>query len=191
MIWIFWNRYTALLAVVGCLLFTSISASAADDLWAAIRDGRAVAIMRHAIAPGGGDPSNFKLRDCKTQRNLSEEGRKQSRQIGENFKANRITEADVFSSQWCRCLDTARLLSLGQIEELPALNSFFQARERGPSQTEALKTFLLERQSNSPLLLVTHQVNITALTNVFPQSGEIVVFEMDEVGQVTVLGTLL
>lgn len=188
----FTNSICICLAAVFVCLFANVQSSAAsDELWTAIRGGRAVAMMRHAIAPGGGDPSNFALCDCSTQRNLSEEGREQSRKIGADFKANGISDIEVLTSQWCRCIDTARLLGLGEVAEFPALNSFFQARQLGPSQTEALRKHLIERQSDRPLLLVTHQVNITALTDVFPQSGEIVVFEIDDVGSVTVLGTLL
>lgn len=181
------------------------SAQASDTLYAAIREGRAVAMMRHAIAPGGGDPSDFRIDDCSTQRNLSQEGREQARRIGEAFRNNGIDKARILSSQWCRCVDTAELLMLGEVEELPALNSFFEARENGPEQTRALREFLLantspERNlelplselppSELPLVLVTHQVNITALTGVFPQSGEVVVFSLAEDGKVEVLGSL-
>jgi len=165
-------------------------AYASDELYTAIREGRAVAMMRHAIAPGGGDPSNFKLGDCKTQRNLSGEGREQARKIGEAFRANGITTADVLTSQWCRCVDTANLLNVGEVTEYPALNSFFQNRSQGPAQTEALRQFLKERQSTQPVILVTHQVNVTAMTDIFPTSGEVVVFTLDEAGIVSVLGSL-
>lgn len=167
------------------------TAQASETLYAAIREGRAIAMMRHAIAPGGGDPANFKLRDCSTQRNLSQEGREQAARIGEAFRANGIRQAQVVTSQWCRCLDTATQLALGDYTELPALNSFFENRSQGDPQTKALREFLKNRTSTQPLILVTHQVNITALTGEFASSGEVIVFTMDEKGEVTVLGSLL
>lgn len=172
-------------------LFHVQATQASETLYAAIREGRAIAIMRHAIAPGGGDPSAFKLGDCSTQRNLSQEGRNQAKRIGEAFKANSITEPEIISSQWCRCVDTANLLGLGTIAELPALNSFFEARQLGPGQTEELRKYLTQRTSNKPLILVTHQVNITGLTGKFASSGEAIVFTIDAQGEVTVLGSLL
>lgn len=183
---IFASFFTLLLIAV---VYTP-RAHASDKLYAAIREGRAIAMMRHAIAPGGGDPSGFKLDDCSTQRNLSQEGRDQAKRIGDTFKANGITEAEILSSQWCRCVDTANLLGLGSIKELPALNSFFEARQLGPSQTEELRKYLMQRTSNKPLILVTHQVNITGLTGEFASSGEAIVFTIDAQGEVTVLGSL-
>jgi len=165
-------------------------ALASEELYAAIREGRAIAMMRHAIAPGGGDPSNFELGDCSTQRNLSQEGRDQAQRIGEAFRENGITRVQVLTSQWCRCVDTATLLNLGNVTDFPALNSFFQNRSQGPEQTEELREFLKQRQSTDPLILVTHQVNVTAMTDVFPASGEVVVFTIDEAGDVSVLGSL-
>lgn len=88
------------------------------------------AIMRHALAPGTGDPRNFDLTDCSTQRNLSEAGREQAKAVGELLRKSGIEKAGVYSSQWCRCLDTATLLGLGPVTELPALNSFFQQPEK-------------------------------------------------------------
>jgi phosphohistidine phosphatase SixA len=161
-----------------------------DALWDALRSGTHLAIMRHATAPGTGDPANFNLRDCSTQRNLSDEGRAQATQIGARFRANGITAARVFSSQWCRCLETARLLGLGVVEELPLLNSFFADSEQRDPQTGALKTWLAGQDLERPIVLVTHQVNITALTGVYPDSGEIVVLGRSEKGEFTVAGRI-
>jgi len=160
------------------------------SLWAALRDGSAFALMRHARAPGTGDPPEFDLNDCATQRNLSEDGRRQAAAIGEAFRAHGIARARVFSSAWCRCRDTALLLNLGPVETLPALNSFFAAREREDTQTDAVKTWIAAASNDLPLILVTHQVNITALTGVYPGSGEVVVARLGPEGDITVLGTL-
>jgi len=149
-----------------------------------------VAIMRHAIAPGTGDPDNFSLRDCSTQRNLSEEGRQQARDTGEFFRANGLPALAVYSSQWCRCLETASLLKFGEPQELPFLNSFFQNWQREAPQTDSLMLWLSDYGDGPPAILVTHQVNITALTEVYPESGEVVVVKIGTAGSVTVIGTL-
>jgi phosphohistidine phosphatase SixA len=148
-----------------------------DDtgLWQALKEGRAVALMRHAYAPGVGDPENFRLDDCSTQRNLSVEGAIEARRTGDIFRSHGIEAAEVRSSQWCRCLETGEWLKLGPVEAMPALNSFFGDRDTSAEQTAAVRDFLLARKSMEPLVLVTHQVNITALTDITPRSGEIVV----------------
>lgn len=161
-----------------------------EGLWQALRAGTAVAIMRHASAPGTGDPAGFRLGDCATQRNLPEEGRQQAQRIGEQFRAHGIDRARVFSSQWCRCRDTAEALLLGPVAELPELNSFFGSRaDRGP-QTAALKAWLATVPKDQRLVLVTHQVNISALTGEMTGSGDIVVARVGESGTLTVLGGL-
>jgi 8-oxo-(d)GTP phosphatase len=149
-----------------------------------------VALIRHAMAPGTGDPPNFALRDCSTQRNLSDEGRDQAYRIGLRFRANGMAAAQVFSSQWCRCLETASLLGLGEVQELPTLNSFFGNGEREQAQTQALKKWLAGQHLKQPLVLVTHHVNIIALTGVYPASGEIVFLRRDDKGSFTTAGTI-
>jgi phosphohistidine phosphatase SixA len=161
-----------------------------DALWNAVRSGGAFVMMRHAIAPGTGDPSGFRLEDCATQRNLSEEGRAQAHAVGEVLRKNGLDGAEIRSSQWCRCLETARLLGLGSVEPLPALNSFFDERANGPIQTEALREWLSNRNESRPLVLVTHQVNISALTGFTPRSGEAVVARISKEGSVEKLGVL-
>jgi broad specificity phosphatase PhoE len=142
------------------------------------------------LAPGTGDPPEFTIGDCGTQRNLSAEGRAQAARLGARLRANGIESARVVSSQWCRCLETARLLGLGPVEELPLLNSFYRRGERRAPQTEGLKEWLAGRDFDGPLVLVTHQVNITALTGVYPASGELVVIGTSDQGDVTVLGSI-
>ncbi len=187
----------SLAVALGCALWISdlraAGGSAADDdvrLWQAVRTGTAIAVMRHALAPGTGDPANFTLDDCATQRTLSDEGRRQARSIGGRFRDNGISSATVFSSAWCRCRETAELLDLGPVTTLPLLNSFFRLKDRQRAQTRALKEWLSRRPTDQAQLLVTHQVNITALTGVFPRSGEIVVVHTEPDGEIRVLGTL-
>jgi phosphohistidine phosphatase SixA len=158
-------------------------------IWNAVRAGGHVVLLRHAIAPGVGDPPGFTLGNCSTQRNLSVEGRAQAAKIGELFRVNGIRKARVFSSQWCRCLDTARLLELGPVQELPILNSFFERSEREKQQTRALRKWLAEQHLNEPLVLISHQVNITALTGVYPASGELVVIRRSKSGAISVVGS--
>jgi len=165
-------------------------ARASDEVAAKLAEPGHIAIMRHALAPGGGDPANFTLDDCSTQRNLSEAGRRQARRTGDFLRSVGVEQARVFSSQWCRCLDTAELLDLGPVEPLPALNSFFRDRERGPEQTQALREKIAGMDLSEPVVMVTHQVNITRLTDVFPSSGEIVVLRRGEDGDLAVLGTV-
>jgi len=182
------------LAVEACLDLPSASlagpAKANEALWAALREGRAFAMMRHALAPGTGDPANFDVNDCTTQRNLSVEGREQARRAGDAFRDNGILLADVKTSAWCRCRDTASLMNLGTPEVLEPLNSFFQNRGQRDPQTQALKQWLAERSGSGPLLLVTHQVNISALTGEGTRSGEVLVIRLDG-GAVEVLGSIL
>ena len=146
-------------------------ARASDAGWDALARPGAIAVMRHALAPGTGDPPSFRLGDCSTQRNLDARGREQARAIDA-----------VYTSEWCRCRETAERLALAPVEPLPALNSFFGDRSAGPAQTEALEAFLNDRTGGERIVLVTHQVNVTALTGVYPASGEIVVGRMDDGG---------
>ena len=154
------------------------------------RDEGVVFLMRHALALGMGDPQNFDVNDCKTQRLLSEEGRTQARVVGEKFRQSGLKSARVKSSQWCRCKETAKLLKLGVVEEIQFLNSFFDTPERERSQTTALRKWLFEKASLRGLILVTHQVNITALTGVVPSSGELVVIRLKKPFAIEVVGTI-
>jgi len=179
------------LAVLAVLAVSATTpARASDEVAANLAEPGHIAIMRHALAPGGGDPANFTLDDCSTQRNLSEAGRRQARRTGDFLRSVGVEQARVFSSQWCRCLDTAELLDLGPVEPLPALNSFFRDRERGPEQTQALREKIAGMDLSQPVVMVTHQVNITSLTSVFPSSGEIVVLRRLDDGEIDVVGTV-
>ena len=144
--------------------------------WAALREGGVVALLRHARAPGFGDPPGFRLSDCATQRNLSEEGRAQARRLGEAFRAEGVPVGRVLSSGWCRAMETGRLAFGDLVEREAALDSFFEDRAEGPRQTAAMAA-LVEgwRGRTDCLVCITHQVNVTALTGLVPAEGEIVV----------------
>jgi broad specificity phosphatase PhoE len=134
-----------------------------------------VALMRHALAPGTGDPAAFELDDCSTQRNLDERGRAQARRTGEALRAAGIAFDAVWTSQWCRTRETARLLDMGTPEAKPPLNSFFAGRGSRARQTQATRALIAALPPDARVLIVTHQVNITALTGRGVRSGEIVV----------------
>lgn len=178
--------FAAMLAVIQ----PAATAGSEQALWDALRSGGHVALLRHALAPGTGDPPEFTLGDCSTQRNLSDTGRAQARRIGERFRANGIDSAPVLTSQWCRCRETAELLGLGQVTDLPILNSFFQRPGQRQPQTAALRDWLGEQDLGPVHVLVTHQVNITALTGVYPSSGELVVVRSLNSGDVQVIGSI-
>lgn len=155
-------------------LFSS-SAWGDEAIWRQLQDGGYVLLMRHAqTVPGTGDPPEFSLDDCATQRNLSEAGRAQAKRTGEAFREHGIQLAEVRSSAWCRCVDTARL-AFGRVTVWPALNSFFGARGNESRQTAEVLQTVAKVKPPENWMLVTHQVNITALTGDWPDSGEIIV----------------
>lgn len=141
-------------------------------LWPALREDGAIVLFRHAEAPGIGDPDGFRLGDCATQRNLSEAGREQARRTGELLRRQRIPVGAVWSSQWCRTRDTAALMALGPVREEPAFNSFFSEHGDRAAQTAAARRKLLDWRGPGALVVVTHQVNITALTGLGVASAE-------------------
>lgn len=167
------------------ILLTAASAPAwsqPSDPAALLRAGGCVVVLRHATTvPGIGDPPNFKLNDCRTQRNLSEAGQQESKRMGAWFKAQQLQPRAVLSSAWCRCIDTAQL-AFGQQTVWPALNSTFGDRIDQPDQTGALRQALARVPARQFEVWVTHQVNISALTQRSPAMGE--GFIVDRQGQV-------
>ena len=180
-----------LAAALVAAFFLSPSPTAADARFARLSEPGIVAILRHAVAPGTGDPATFALDDCTTQRNLDARGREQARKIGAAIRAAGATVDRVLTSQWCRCRDTARFLDLGPAEDLPALNSFFRNRDRAGPQTAKLRQFPLGLQPGKTVVLVTHQVNITALTSRIPASGEVFLLEIGRDGTISVVDEIL
>ncbi len=163
-----------LICLPAALPIFSAAGEQKQNALADLKAGNHIALVRHALAPGTGDPENFMLGDCSTQRNLSETGRKQAAAIGMQFRAAGITAAEIYTSQWCRCRETAELMGLGKPLELPALNSFFRKYERRDQQNAQLRQWLSGKDLSKPVVLVTHQVNITAFSGVYPASGEII-----------------
>ena len=147
-------------------------AALAND-WDSLETPGAVAIMRHALAPGTSDPAGFVIGDCATQRNLDARGRDQAQRTGAAFRERGIAFDTVFTSQWCRTRETAEVLDVGPVVEAPSLNSFFADRSTRDSQTRATADMLASTPGR--LMLVTHQVNISALAGRSTRSGEILV----------------
>ncbi len=177
-------KYLALVVML-CPLFPGLAL--AND-WDALKQPGTIAIMRHALAPGGGDPGIFQLGDCATQRNLDDRGRAQARNTGAAFAERGIAFDQVLTSQWCRTRETAELLDSGPVIEVPSLNSFFQDYSTRAEQTAA--TLALLNRSEGRLMLVTHQVNISALTARGTRSGEVLVLRLAGEG-VEVIGRIL
>jgi broad specificity phosphatase PhoE len=185
-------RYAALLSL--CFVASgSASAEPSDALDLLTQPGH-VLLLRHANAPGVGDPTGMALGECSTQRNLDDRGRAQAKGLGERLRATGVTVARVYTSQWCRCQETARLLDVGAVEELPALNSFFGQSETKESRVQALREFIdqLPRDGRA-IVFVTHQMTITALSGYFPASGSGLIVKLRDGGgfeQVAELTTL-
>ena len=145
--------------------------------WKPAQDGNKIILIRHALAPGGGDPVGFKIHDCETQRNLSQLGINQSKRIGKLLKNNKVPIDQVLSSQWCRCKDTAKF-AFKKFKEFSALNSTFQSPydKNELSQLNKIKNFVKKWDGGGKnLILVTHYSVITAITNAAPRSGEMII----------------
>jgi broad specificity phosphatase PhoE len=171
--------------------FLIASQARAEDLWAGLREPGGVLIVRHAeTVPGIGDPPGFRIDDCATQRNLSEAGRAQAVAMGRTLAERGVAVTRVESSRWCRCNETARLaFPRLRVVDLDALNSFFDDRSTADAQTRALRVRIDDWKGPGALVLVTHQVNISALTGRATAMGEAVVLRSTG-GDLRVLGTV-
>ncbi len=162
------------------IIFISLASSVKADLnkklLNQLEDGGKIIFIRHAYAPGSGDPVNFNLNDCSTQRNLSEEGRKQAEFIGEFFRNKKIKIDKVLSSEWCRCKETAQI-AFKNFSTNSFLNSFYSSKfaKNKNNQIDALNDYINIFQSNKNLVFITHYVLISEVLNYAPSSGEIVV----------------
>ena len=162
------------------ILFFFISffnqAQSNEDLIDSLKEGRKIIFIRHALAPGGGDPDNFKLNDCSTQRNLNEDGIEQSKKIGFFFNKNKIPIDKVLSSEWCRCKDTAKY-AFKNFKTFNALNSFYSSKfeKNKDKQIRDLKNYVSRWNAKENLVFVTHYVVILEILDMAPSSGEIIV----------------
>ena len=157
-------------------LTAPIKAELNKKLISQLEDGGKLIFIRHAYAPGSGDPNNFNLNDCSSQRNLNKDGRKQAKQIGEFFRKNKIKIDKVLSSEWCRCKETAKI-AFNNFSTNNFLNSFYSSKyaENKDKQVDALNDYIKNFKSNKNLVFVTHYVLISEVLNYGPSSGEIVV----------------
>ena len=171
-------KFLKLLLVIFISLITPIKSDSNKNLINQLEDGGKLIFIRHAYAPGSGDPNNFNLNDCSTQRNLSEEGKKQAKSIGKFFIKNEIEIDKVLSSEWCRCKETAKI-AFKDFTTKSFLNSFYSSKfaKNREKQVKALKKYIKNYKinNNENLVLVTHYVLISEILNYGSSSGEIVV----------------
>jgi phosphohistidine phosphatase SixA len=163
LIYIFFTNFTVVLS--------------SESIWDEARKGNKVILIRHSLAPGGGDPAGFKIENCKTQRNLNKAGIDQSKKIGKIFRDNKIPIDIILSSEWCRCKDTA-FHAFGRFKKFSALNSTFSNPyiKNESRQIKKIKKYLKNWDGKGKnLILVTHYSIITAITDAVPRSGEIVI----------------
>jgi broad specificity phosphatase PhoE len=182
----------ALLVFLTLLCSVASAAQQNDDaLWAALQKGGHVILIRHAVTtPGVGDPPGFQVDDCKTQRNLSEQGRADAKRLGEVLKQRKVPIGEVKSSLWCRCIDTA-MLAFGRVDAWSALNNFFETPHLEGAATEAVRTRLATlKPDKTNIVLVTHGVNVAALSGLSPGTAEMVILKPNGTKTPPVVGRL-
>jgi phosphohistidine phosphatase SixA len=181
------SRLSRVITLIICIASNLLIAQHAQASFAGdLQDGQHVLVMRHADAPGYGDPAGYVLGQCYTQRNLGDYGKKQTKAIGDWLSSQGVQNAQVFSSPWCRCLDTATLVNKGSVKIEPALGSFFDDMSLEKKQTKELEVLIkntLSKQSKMPVILVTHHVNIQAFTGEVVSVGYMVLVKVNKNGE--------
>jgi len=169
-------KFLRFFLIIFISLASSVKADLNKKLLNQLEDGGKIIFIRHAYAPGSGDPNNFNLNDCSTQRNLSDEGRKQAEYIGEFFRNEKIKIDKVLSSEWCRCKETAKI-AFKNFSTNSFLNSFYSSKfaKNKDKQINSLNNYIIKFKSDNNLILVTHYVLISEVLKYGPSSGEIVV----------------
>ncbi|MEY4076022.1 MAG: hypothetical protein RIQ69_392 [Pseudomonadota bacterium] len=171
--------------MLGIVMIGSFHACA-SELSESLKKSDYVLLMRHALAPGVGDPAGYKLQDCKSQRNLDATGRAQAQKTGQWLKAQGVSNALVFTSAWCRCKETAENLAFGTPVLEASLNSFFDDMRQGPQSNVNLQKFMvsqLKSKGDKALILVTHHVNIAEFTGENVGSGDMVLAKVNSAGK--------
>ena len=173
-------KFINFLLIIFITINSPIKADLNQNLINELKQGGKLIFIRHAYAPGGGDPSNFDINDCNTQRNLSDQGREQANKIGSFFKSNNILIDKVSSSEWCRCKETA-LIAFNEFETNFFLNSFFSSKfaQNKNLQMKKLKRFIKNWDRKKNIVFVTHYVVISEILNYASSSGEIVISNKD------------
>jgi phosphohistidine phosphatase SixA len=179
-------------ALAAMLWLVAVSpAFSQEDAWALLQRPGHVAFLRHAATSGGaGDPPGFNLEDCATQRNLTGAGRAQAERIGAALKAKGITFQRVFTSPWCRCRETARLVAGAEAEDMAALSNLVGRSEHRDSQVRSMRAYLAALDPGTHVLFVTHGIVIAALTGINPAEGELVVVRVGAGGETAIAGRL-
>ena len=169
-------KFLRFFLIIFISLTTTVKADLNKKLINQLEEGGKLIFIRHAYAPGSGDPDNFNLNDCSTQRNLSKEGQRQAKYIGEFFRNNKVKIDKVLSSEWCRCKETAKI-AFKNFSTNNFLNSFYSSKfaKNKDTQVNALKKYIKKFKSDKNLVLVTHYVLISEILDYGPSSGEIVV----------------
>ena len=169
-------KFIKFLLLIFITINSPVKADLNQNMIYELKQGGKLIFIRHAYAPGGGDPINFDINKCSTQRNLSDSGRNQASEIGSFFKNNNILVDKVYSSEWCRCKETA-LIAFKEFETKNFLNSFFSSKftKNKDSQIEKLKEFINNWDGKNNVIFVTHYVVISEILNYAPSSGEIVI----------------
>ena len=169
-------KFLKIILILFISLTSSVKADSKKNIIENLKVGGKLIFIRHAYAPGGGDPENFNIYDCSTQRNLSESGRIQSRKIGNFFKENKIKIKNVYSSEWCRCKETA-FLAFKSFKTKSFLNSFFSSKfaHNKNSQMKDFQKFLSDWDKKTNIVFVTHYVVISEIFDYPSSSGEIVI----------------
>ena len=158
-------------------VFTPVTSAHAASISSAVADHQSnVMFIRHALAPGYGDPDDFDIHDCSTQRNLDDEGRRQARELGQMIAASGLKVEAVLSSQWCRCQDTATEMAIGPHRVHPGLNSFFEGHVDRAVTLTLLRDYLATLPKDKMVVMITHQVVIQAITGLSTRSGGIVLY---------------
>ena len=180
-------KFLRFFLIIFISLTSSVKADLNKKLFKQLEDGGKLIFIRHAYAPGSGDPNNFNLNDCSTQRNLSDEGRKQAEYIGEFFRKKKIKIDKVLSSEWCRCKETAKI-AFKNFSTNSFLNSFYSSKftKNKDEQINSLNDYIIKFKSDKNLILVTHYILISEVLNYSPSSGEIVVSDKN----LNIIGTL-
>ncbi len=173
-------NFLKIFIIIFISLTTSIKADSNKDLLKQLTEGGKLIFIRHAYAPGSGDPDNFNLNDCSTQRNLSDRGKKQSEHIGTIFRENKIEIDEVYSSEWCRCKETAEI-AFTNFTTKNFLNSFYSSNyaKNKTKQIKDLMKFVKKNNFEKNIIFVTHYVLISEVLDYAPSSGEIIVSDKD------------
>ena len=173
-------KFIKFLLLIFITINSSVKADLNQNMLYELRQGGKLIFIRHAYAPGGGDPINFDINNCDTQRNLSDSGRKQAKEIGFFFKNNNIKIDKIYSSEWCRCKETAKI-AFNKFETKNFLNSFFSSKfaHNKDTQMKKLKNFINNWDGKNNIIFVTHYVVISEILNYAPSSGEIIISDKD------------